>query len=161
MATLVLPMVLPNVRGLSDEDWEPARQAQVRPPDGTLTGTDTGEQRSTDEAWIAATYDAWARLSRLEENWDSYGGQPIRREALLGVLNFLVHIDVAPLPLPAFVPMSNGGVQLEWHSNDIDLEVEVDGLNEGSFIWENNVTGECHEGDLSGAELSLLVKLVC
>jgi len=43
-------------------------------------------------------------------------------------------------PAPAMVPMSNGGVQLEWHYGgwDIELYVEPDGE---TSIWYGGVKG--------------------
>ncbi len=54
-------------------------------------------------------------------------------------------------PRPSVVPTSHGGIQLEWHTRGIDLEVGVaepeqvtasyeDGI--GNTAWEKNVTSD-------------------
>ncbi|MBM4018910.1 MAG: hypothetical protein FJ288_11375 [Planctomycetes bacterium] len=40
-------------------------------------------------------------------------------------LNALMMVMESRSPAPTVVPTVEGGVQLEWHQNDIDLEVEV------------------------------------
>lgn len=62
------------------------------------------------------------RLLALKENWDSYGAPIISKiavDAALQLRNVLAAV-------PSFVPMSNGGVQLEWHSQGFDVELEIE-----------------------------------
>lgn len=66
-------------------------------------------------------------LLRLPDGWDGYGAPPIRPEiaALATVL----------LTPPSIVPMSDGGIQLEWHIYSIDFEMSIyaDGTVETSW----------------------------
>lgn len=64
-------------------------------------------------------------LQQLRPNWDSYGGLPIRREAIENALTILIAVLAKGVPLPAIVPTSSGGVQLEWHNVACDIELEV------------------------------------
>ena len=52
-------------------------------------------------------------LASLADGWDGYGGAPIT-EAAMRVAR-AIHV----------VPTCNGGIQVEWHVNGWDLEVEV------------------------------------
>ena len=70
----------------------------------------------TDAAQLAAV-----RLLALKENWDSYGAPIISKIALDAALR-LRNVLAA---VPSFVPMSNGGVQIEWHSLGFDVELEI------------------------------------
>jgi hypothetical protein len=59
------------------------------------------------------------QLLDLKKNWNSYGAEPIDFEAAQAAdlfLNKQVNI----------VPTSKGGVQLEWHVNGLDIEIEFD-----------------------------------
>lgn len=61
-------------------------------------------------------------LLQLGDGWDSYGAPRISRDALactLGFLNLLLQY-----PRGAVVPTGEGGIQLEWHTERIDLEIE-------------------------------------
>jgi hypothetical protein len=64
-------------------------------------------------------------LMRLPAGWDSYGAPPIRPEAVSFALSVLNSIMKLQTPLPQVVPTSVGGVQLEWHEKDIDLELHI------------------------------------
>lgn len=61
------------------------------------------------------------QLLTLRENWDSYGAPKISHEAVEGakLLWSLLATE------PSFVPMSDGGVQMEWHNRGFDVELEI------------------------------------
>lgn len=62
-------------------------------------------------------------LSNLPKDWDSYGAPPIDRKVLLIACAVLARL--VGLPYPWIVPMVNGGICLEWHFNQRDIEVEI------------------------------------
>jgi len=59
--------------------------------------------------------ETWARLAALPENWDTYGGAPIDPRAIQAAKEWLAAAQV--------VPCSDGGMQIEWHHLDADVEV--------------------------------------
>jgi hypothetical protein len=63
------------------------------------------------------TPDTWDELTALPEDWDSYGALPPASTA----------IDVARRLVESVsaVPMSDGGVQVEWRGAGIDVEISV------------------------------------
>jgi hypothetical protein len=71
----------------------------------------------SDAAQLAAE-----RLLALKENWDSYGAPIISKIAVDAALQLRNVLATTPL----FVPMSDGGVQLEWHSQGFDVELEIE-----------------------------------
>jgi hypothetical protein len=85
-------------------------------------------------------------FSKLEENWDSYGGLPIGPAAIRAayiVSNVLKNITIFP---PGVVPTSNGGISLEWHINttagekDFDISFNSDGSIESIFAQSRDST---------------------
>jgi hypothetical protein len=52
-------------------------------------------------------------------------------------------------PAPSVVPTSSGGLQLEWHTGGIDLEVEFVSTSRIWGLFEDRVTGEKWEKDLT------------
>jgi hypothetical protein len=76
-------------------------------------------------------------LKSLEKDWDSYGADPVDRDALFVTEAFLEAIVDG---LVSIVPMSSGGVQVEVHANNVDVEIEfeVDHGHEHDVIgfWE-------------------------
>lgn len=58
-------------------------------------------------------------LGQLHQGWDGHDGVPTRQEAISTAL--AAHA----------VPMSDGGLQLEWHAGGANIEIEID--PEGNF----------------------------
>lgn len=56
-------------------------------------------------------------LARLLDGWDSYGAPAIDARAIAAVRRFLRYRW-------AIVPSNDGGIQLEWHGGDVDIELE-------------------------------------
>jgi len=68
---------------------------------------------------------ALQRLARLAPSWDSYGALPLNPGAVRRIFGFLDML-LFDVPLaPTVVPARDGGLQLEWHRSDIDLEIKV------------------------------------
>ncbi len=65
------------------------------------------------------------RLIPLRDDWDSYGARPLRFDAVVGALEVLLSVLLDETPAPIVVPTIGGGVQLEWHRNGVDLEIDV------------------------------------
>jgi hypothetical protein len=65
----------------------------------------------------------------LPVNWDSYGGLPLDQRHARTAWRFLEGFMTNDTPLPDFVPLADGGIQLEW-------EVDGDLL---SFTVEDDV----------------------
>ncbi len=68
-------------------------------------------------------------LADLEFDWDTYGNEPpIEQPAINAACEFLVeHFDEVSRKAASVVPTSGGGIQVEWHQNGADLEIEWDG----------------------------------
>lgn len=55
-------------------------------------------------------------------------------------------------PPPAVVPRVQGGIQLEWHTETIDIEVYIDSPEKVSFFAEHLESGQNAQGPLAGQE---------
>ena len=60
-------------------------------------------------------------MAALKENWDSYGGKPISPVAIEWAKAVLYRLGPGWIP----VPCSDGGVQLEWHAEGVDMEMTI------------------------------------
>lgn len=87
---------------------------------------------NTEIPWTDYHYPEWFRtsvkclwaLSKLDADWDSYGSPPIEVNCLEIAAMFLDIVAQRFPPQPHIGPVPDGGVQVEWHYNGIDLEVE-------------------------------------
>jgi hypothetical protein len=73
-------------------------------------------------AWYAPVRTRLIELMRLQRNWDTYGGVAVQRRSATHALWFLARLLERDTSAPWVVPLSEGGVQLEWHTPDLDLE---------------------------------------
>jgi hypothetical protein len=64
-------------------------------------------------------------LLRLPENWNSYGATKIRADVASFCISLMASLVKSDTPLPNVVPLNKGGIQLEWHQNQADLEIAI------------------------------------
>lgn len=64
-------------------------------------------------------------IANLPPNWDTYGSPPPTAIAIEKVIDILLKIDDRNLPSAHVVPLSGGGVQLEWRVVDRELHLEI------------------------------------
>lgn len=128
----------------------------------SLTQTQTSTNRFSEFAaltpfqpkWKDNIYRRFAELSGLCAGWDGHGGKPISDDvvAFTGVL--MECIAIPGLPEPHVAPLSYGGLQLEWHAKDIDLEIEVIAPHHFSVLFEDAITGIEWEHYYDSSDLS-------
>lgn len=64
-------------------------------------------------------------LTELAPGWDSYGAPAISPDAVSFAFELLGKVMRFGTPPPQIVPSSVGGVQIEWHMHDLDLEIHI------------------------------------
>ena len=74
--------------------------------------------------WVIPTFDAMAALSR---NFPvrRYVSKRIQHSLVISMLMVLIEILDNDTPPPSVVPTYEGGLQVEWHRNGVDLEIEI------------------------------------
>ena len=87
-------------------------------------------------------------LADLEQDWDGYGAMAMSPVALNVASHLIDNLLGLPLPPPELVPVPNGGVQLEWDGEtvEVDLEIRPDGT--AVFVCDDNNTREEIDGVL-------------
>jgi hypothetical protein len=74
--------------------------------------------------WLNQTVPELVRLLWLPEGWNSDNPERINPRAVEKILMLLLAILESDSPPPIVVPTTRGGIQVEWHQNGIDLEIE-------------------------------------
>jgi hypothetical protein len=100
-------------------------------------------------AWLGPTVQALIEILDLPENWDSYGARPINQETVLFALQLLDETMQAETPPPRVVPTTRGGVQLEWHTRGVDLEIEIQAPGRIYASYEDHRSGDEWEEELT------------
>lgn len=107
------------------------------------------EVTGREPAWIAPTAGALADLLELPSNWNSYGAHPVDAALIQTAFGLLVNAGSEwEFPPPIVVPTSRGGVQLEWHTRGIDLELEVKPDGRHHLFFEDLLHQTEWEGDV-------------
>lgn len=143
-----------------------ARERRVRPAPGiaqrgsTLTGASVSVQRmcfpSSDgelvieiggvpPAWFEPTVEKLGRLLTMPPDWDSYKARRVEPACVVSAIETVLAVMQDNTPPPAVVSTSCGGVQLEWHTRGIDLEVDVCSPTRILASYEDQETGESWE----------------
>jgi hypothetical protein len=75
--------------------------------------------------WLRQVVGRLLELLRLGPGWDSYAARAVNPGAVAASLALLGHLMKQAPEAPQIVPTVRGGVQLEWHLEDADVEIEV------------------------------------
>lgn len=123
----------------SYERWAPA----VKSIDEFREGPGDSEVIST---WFSATLKRITELLQLPSNWDGYGASEVRTEVARRALTSLLSLLDDDSPTPSVVPLSDGGLQVEWHRHSRSLEIEFPASGSASFYFYGGTSDEESEG---------------
>jgi len=104
---------------------------------------------ATTPAWLPAVRARIEHLLTLEENWDSYGAAPIRRDLAEEALATLLEIAPPGTPAPQVFATPRGGLQFEWHLERFYLEVEPKGDGVFGLLFEQDDETICEAEDVT------------
>ena len=116
---------------------------------------------------LAQTLRLLDELGRLEPDWDTYGSEPPTKEAIAAARHLIEEVQrgfkgtEAGLSLPfAVVPLSGGGVQIEWRGANDSIEVEIGPRGEWGYLLARGAgpARKFEEGD--GVARSRILELV-
>jgi hypothetical protein len=97
--------------------------------------------------WIPPTVARLNTLLDLPENWDLQGAARIDRAVIPTVLRLLTDAASPNMPVPDLVPTVEGGIQVEWHTRGIDLEIEAARPDELIVVFEDHQTNIAFDGE--------------
>jgi hypothetical protein len=81
-------------------------------------------------------------LSNLPPGWDEDGARSISPALILQARQFLASELISRFPTrPDVVPTFAGGLLIEWHTESLDLIIEMDPASEVSFYLHDAETG--------------------
>jgi len=108
--------------------------------------------------WVGPTVSGFMRVQSLPENWDSYGGKRIGSDIVIQSLSILGQIMDSVSPAPSVVPLGDGGLQLEWHRNQQDLEIVFTADELPQFYYKDRRAGTEQQGP--AGDVSNLARLL-
>lgn len=102
-----------------------------------------------DGAWRDPAVQRLEELIRLEPGWDGYDGQPVSLANATFALRVLEATCNELVEAPQIVPGANGEIQMEWHTDQGDVEILVRAPYD-VYAWRYVVGG-----DPDGQEVNL------
>ena len=75
--------------------------------------------------WADAVNAKLTDLCRLQVGWDGYRGVATRQDVARFAFRMLSVVLKPSTPAPSIVPLSSGGLQLEWHTDNADIELKI------------------------------------
>ena len=107
-------------------------------------------------AWQKPFASQLEEISTLGEGWDGFKAGPIRRDVIQFAMHILDEIMRPTAPPPHVTPMSHEGLMLEWHQNDIDLEIEIERPGEIWVSFQDALEDVDEESSIS-SDLQMLI----
>jgi len=99
--------------------------------------------------------EAVADLLSLPPGWNSYSAKPIDHGSAKRAIRLLAEFLEPNTPPPSVVPTVKGGIQLEWHTKGVDVEIYIESPDEVSFFAEEAGSVKSSDVPLPGHELEL------
>jgi hypothetical protein len=99
------------------------------------------------------------KLCGLPVGWDGHGGLPTDRDTAEFAASILAALMLPRVPMPSIMPMSYGGVQLEWHRNGWDIEIEIISPNR-MHVYTRDIANDIEEEFSLGADLTRLRSVI-
>ena len=75
--------------------------------------------------WAKPVFESLASRWGTEHGWDGYKALPTNLSLVVKLMNYLQEAIPAGAKTPIVTPLSDGGVQAEWHKGDTTLEIVV------------------------------------
>jgi hypothetical protein len=102
-------------------------------------------------------------LERLKLDWDSYGSEPPTQWALAAARTLILEVSENSkyLRVPfAIMPLSGGGVQIEWRGATDSIEVEITAEGLFNYLLVRGSGSERHFAERDDVSKSHIVELI-
>jgi len=98
--------------------------------------------------WIIYLQDRFDELTSLPKGWDGYSGKPVLFSTAHFAANLLERLFSPKVQPPQLIPGSDGTLQIEWHQNQLDIEIDVLKPYRINASYFNHITDEEQEIEL-------------
>jgi len=150
---------------LTDDRIEPTRNRTWRSsPSIYLSDANTIPALTIHQtcSWSVSVSSRLDELARLTTGWDDYGALPPDKSYLLRARDFLSSELIASIVTkPDLVPTYDGGLLIEWHTEVIDLIIELGPTGDTLYVCDNETSIEVEAALSESIEqlTSALIKL--
>ena len=154
-------------QGMLTEQQAP-NNPRPRPLHDRDASVDTGETIEM-PPWLMDVLPRVEQLAALKEDWDSYNSPPPYLKLMCDALGAVQRAErllrysqaqLATMPTPSLVPLSGGGIQIEWQTPLKELELEFFEENAAAALAVDIATGETTEGAFDATDFDTVSDLL-
>lgn len=109
--------------------------------------------------WLKEAEETLRGFATFPEGWDSYGAKSPEPHVVDAAIELLHRIVQHNTLKPAIVPTNRGGIQIEWHTQGVDLEIEMTPHGGIRLLYDNPHEDAEEELEL-GLDLTPLANLI-
>lgn len=84
--------------------------------------------------WYGAALDQISGLTALAHGWNGYDAREVKADMAIDAAKFLTRVAFPGIAAPSIVPLSDGGVQVEWHRGGLDIEITFSDDEPGVYV---------------------------
>lgn len=95
--------------------------------------------------WLVSVQHEIRDLLLLEAGWDLYSARPIDERAVATAQVIVLEAARFGCPRPSIVPMSRGGIQVEWHTRGMNIEVTIPSHGSSVVVWSEDLRQQVEE----------------
>ena len=81
--------------------------------------------QSPNSVWIQDLKERFNELTSLPRGWDGYDGRPVAFDCAQFAAHLIESLFLRTVRAPQLVPGADGTLQIEWHMNGFDVEIDV------------------------------------
>ncbi|MFN8575141.1 MAG: hypothetical protein U0132_24015 [Gemmatimonadaceae bacterium] len=100
--------------------------------------------------WLLRLVERAKALLELPEGWNGHAAAAVPIQAATTMLMMTVQTLTEASPSPTITPLSDGGIQLEWHEPDMEIEVVIDAQGLAHVWYDDSREGVEDEFTESG-----------
>ena len=120
---------------------------------GSLVVSDSQEK----PPWVESAFLKIQELLYLEAGWDGYDGKSVIGDTARKAVVMLFELMSSGTKTPWIVPTVHGGLQMEWHKSQVDLEIEIKPDTTASVFYVNEQDGKQLNEPFDAAKVRLLL----
>jgi hypothetical protein len=146
--------VSPVIAVVSPPEAEPVRSVRIELPAQHRRGSEDGGVARVEAPgasdWYGEALERMNRLTALAVGWNGHDAQEIKGDMAMSAVTFLANVAYPGIAAPSIVPISDGGVQVEWHRGGLDVEISFSDEDPGVYV-EDRKSGDSEELSLAEA----------
>jgi len=107
--------------------------------------------------WVRPAFSKIRELVNLDPGWDSHDAESVVADSVFSAVAILNKTMSNATKTPWIVPTVHGGIQIEWHRAQVDLEIEIEPNGTASVFYVNEQNGKQIEAPFDVAQVRLLL----